>query len=180
MMPRTMITLHVTGNQQGRFKGDRGNEGEPVICSYYGYDLTVPYDPASGQAAGKRQHGPVVIRKKLNPTSPQLAKACIEQEVLKDVRVSFSNPMRDPNARTPGSTTALRFYSIKLTNARIVSIKHTMTLELEPEPIEEVAFSFEQIEYYSFTGGMGYSDPAKLPASTPASDPAPKPPGSSS
>jgi type VI secretion system secreted protein Hcp len=168
-----MITLHVIGTQQGRLKGDKGGEGEPVLCSYYAYDLTTPLDAATGMPAGKRRHGPLVIRKKLNPTSPQLAKACIEQEVLKEVRLSFSNPMRDPNARTSGSTTALRYYTIKLTNARIASIKHLMTVELEPEPLEEVAFVFEQIEYYSFTGGVGYSDPAKPTA---APETSPKPP----
>jgi type VI secretion system Hcp family effector len=176
-----MITLHIIGVEQGRFKGDKGADGEPVLCSHYSYDLTAPHDPVTHLPTGASQQGLVTIRKKLNPTSPQLAKACLEQEVLKEVRIGFSNPMRDPSARSPGTTTALRYFSIKLTQARIVSIKHSMTVELEPEPFEEVTFNFESIEYYSFIGGLGYNHPPKAMPQTGSLNPGesiPKPPSS--
>lgn len=153
------IFYSVKGTLQGEFKGESIQKGQeksaPVRKFQYG--VVSPRDTASGQATGKRQHGPVVITKAWGASSPQLFQALVNNERLSEVVFDFYVPLRN---------TMKLDHRIKLTNANVVEIAYaTDTAEvkgLHPS-FESISFTFQKIEHMDSAGRVTASDEISIP-----------------
>jgi len=100
-------------------------------------EIISPRDIATGQASGKRQHKPIVIVKEVDKSSPLLLKAYSGREVLKSVLLEFRR--RNPEGQEEV------YYTVKLTNALISSIKSGPQADTATE---EITLDFQKIEYH--------------------------------
>ncbi len=136
------VTIEAT--KQGRLAGERTpdvHKGKlPGIG--FSYEVKSPRDAATGQASGKRQHGPVTFTKEWGAASPQLFKALVTNEVLKSALFEF--------VRTNDVGVERVFHTIKLTNASVTSIHQYVAAQedadLDNAELEDVALTFHAIE----------------------------------
>ena len=93
-----------------------------------------------GRAAMRRMNEPVVIVHNLDESSPFFVKAAASGETLTSVVFEFK--------RAVGSGTEV-FQTVRLTNAIVSSVK---TINGGIQPMEEVSFTFQKIEYENKDG----------------------------
>jgi type VI secretion system secreted protein Hcp len=139
----TDIYCTVVGAKQGPFQGDlvaRGNATQIAVYTLT-QELKVPFDAATGQSTGKRQHSPLTIVKELDKSSPQFFEAAVTNEVLKSVTCTLNRNSANGQTRA--------YFKITLTNAIIVEIKDTGDgvngVALGDER-ERISFSYQKIE----------------------------------
>lgn len=147
--------LKLKGQKQGTIKGGvtkSGREGAIEVLAI-SHEIVSPRDPQSGLPTGKRQHKPFVITKTLDKSSPLLAKALVDNETLPTWELQLYQP-----AAKGGEALA---YTIKLTNANIASIR--IMLDDKGNPIEEVTFTYQKIEWIWADGGITASDDWEAP-----------------
>ena len=128
-----------------------------MIGHAWSYGVKSPRDPATGQATGKRQHGPVKVVTPTSKNSPLFMQAAATNEKLKSVVLNFWTPSK--------SGMDVNFFTIRLTNASILSAKLFGQLVLDPSlvkypELDEIEFTFETIswEYKGADGGTLASD----------------------
>lgn len=139
----TDIFCTVVGTVQGAFQADPATRASPTQIAVYSLtqELTVPFDAATGQSTGKRQHSPLTIVKELDKSSPQFFTAAATNEVLKSVTCTlYRNSFN-------GQTRA--YFKIALTNATIVEIRDSgngVNGAVQGDERERIAFSYQKIE----------------------------------
>jgi type VI secretion system secreted protein Hcp len=148
----------VTGAQQGPFKGETTQKGRenmiPLVA--YSYGVISPYDVATGQASGKRQHEPVVITKEWGASSPQFYTAAYTGEILTSVMLNFF--------LTNTKGVQQLDHTIQLTNARIILVQQSLHLPQSAGPVidsrelQEISFTFQKIQITSISGGTEAAD----------------------
>lgn len=124
------------------------------------HEVLSPTDPASGLATGKRQHKPFIITKEVDKSTPVLYDMLVNNENITDWELQFWRP--SISSRT-GVGTETQYYSVKLSNARIVDINFHMLNNKNPELVryneyEEIAFSYEKITWSWNDGGITAED----------------------
>ena len=62
------FSMTIEGTKQGVFAAAKGGS---IAGLRFGYSAKSPRDAASGQATGRRQHGPVVVTKTVGTASPR-------------------------------------------------------------------------------------------------------------
>ena len=67
---------------------DKMHSGWIDVDSQINLDVKAPRDVATGQASGRRQYQPLIIRKRIDKASPLLAKAMAGKQVLGQIVVS--------------------------------------------------------------------------------------------
>ncbi|MCM3872521.1 MAG: type VI secretion system tube protein Hcp [Pyrinomonadaceae bacterium] len=146
----TEFYITIDGKQQGLFKGDskREERKDKIVGLSFSYDVQSPRDVATGQAVGKRQHGPVTITKEWGAATPQIFQALVENESLRSVLFEF--------VRTDAGGKEEVYHTVKLSNARVSAIRH-LTGNLsgassERPELEEVSFTFGRIEISNLPG----------------------------
>jgi type VI secretion system secreted protein Hcp len=139
----TDIYCTVVGVKQGTFQGDpvgHGSETQIVVYSLT-QELKVPFDAATGQSSGRRQHSPLTIVKELDKSSPQFFTAAATNETLKTVTCTlYRNSFN-------GQTRA--YFKIALTNAAIVEIKDNgngVNGAAQGDERERISFTYQKIE----------------------------------
>jgi type VI secretion system secreted protein Hcp len=151
--------ITINGSIQRTFKGeitDKPSHPDQQYGLAFSYEVTSPTDRASGQASGKRQHGPVTITKEWGAASPQIFQAWVRNEVLSSVVLEF--------VRTDPNGTESVYQKITLTNARIVQIKSFKDLyrisdfSSDSRELESVSFSFEKILIENVPGKTSAQD----------------------
>ncbi len=95
---------------------------------------------SGGRAAMRRVNEPVVIVHNLDESSPFFVKAAASGETLTSVVFEFK--------RNVGTGTEV-YQTVRLTNAIISSVK---TINGGAQPMEEVSFTFQKIEYQNKDG----------------------------
>jgi type VI secretion system secreted protein Hcp len=178
------LNAYVTfqGKKQGPFKGDfsiqkNAKTNESIV---FGIDLDTqaPFDLATGQASGKRQHSPLVLVKPINGASPQIYRALVSNEELTEVVVDLRAPT-NPTGLGGAVATVLKY---TLTNARITDVHHSMTTPCvgsapcratgpdgnivgPDEPTETISLVFGQIEidYTDHRGTTSVKDDLEQP-----------------
>jgi type VI secretion system secreted protein Hcp len=95
---------------------------------------------AGGRAVMRRANDPVVIVRKLDENSKFFATAAASGETLTSVVFEFT--------RARGTTTEV-YQTVRLTNAIVSSVK---TVNGGIQPMEEVSFTFQKIEYSNKDG----------------------------
>lgn len=147
----------IEGTKQGALKGEspRTAHAAKIAGLSYAHEIVSPRDIATGQASGKRQHGPITITKEWGPSSPQLFQALTTNEVLKKVLFEFYQT-------TPEGVEEI-YYKITLTNATVSRIRFTTgkgesantaktQASYDTHELEEVAFTYQKIQVESTAG----------------------------
>jgi type VI secretion system secreted protein Hcp len=155
--------LTVKGQKQGDIKGSvvqKGRENSIMVIAV-SHEVVSPRDAASGLPTGKRQHKPFVITKEVDRASPQLYTALANNENLTRVELRFWMPS--------GTGAEIQYFTVRLTNANIASIRSVMLNNKVPENMqmryrEEIAFTYQKIEWIWNDGGITASDDWESPA----------------
>ncbi len=156
------IHLTLKAEKQGDIKGgctQKGREGSILVIAME-HDVVSPRDIASGLPTGKRQHKPVEITKEIDKSSPLLYSVLCTNENLKEVVFKFWKP--SPSGQEK------QYYTIKLTNANIASMKTFFPNMLLPENtklphMEKVTFTYQKIEWTFTDGGITSEDDWEVP-----------------
>jgi type VI secretion system secreted protein Hcp len=158
--------LKLKGQKQGVIKGSvtqKGREGKIMVIAV-SHEITSPHDVASGLPTGKRMHKPFVITKELDKSSPLLYTALCTNENITEFELQFWTAQIKARA---GTGAEVQHYTVKLTNARIVDIHFAMLNNKNPELMryaeyEEVAFTYQKIEWTWVDGGITSTDEWQL------------------
>jgi type VI secretion system secreted protein Hcp len=169
--------LALTGQKQGEIKGSvtqKGREGKIMVIAAE-HELTSPRDPASGQATGRRVHKPYVITKEIDVASPRLYAALANGENLPTWELQF---WALSTGVVGGGGTEVQRYTVRLTNASICDIRFHMLNNKNPDltryaEYEEVAFTYQKIEWLWVVGGVTASDDWEARVASLASPPKP-------
>jgi type VI secretion system secreted protein Hcp len=159
--------LKLKGQKQGEIKGSvtqKGREGKIMVIAV-SHEIVSPRDPASGLPTGKRMHKPFVITKELDKSSPLLYNVLCNNENVPEWELQFWTPQI--KAAT-GTGAEVQHYTVKLKNANIASIAFRMANNKHPDLMkfaeyEEVAFTYEQIDWTWNDGGLSATDSWEAP-----------------
>ncbi len=159
--------LKLTGQKQGEIKGSvtqKGREGKIMVISV-NHEVISPRDAASGLPTGKRQHKPFTIVKELDKSTPLLMNCLVNNENIKDWELQFWTPQLSAATGVGGEK---QHYTVKLINANIASINFKMLNNKNPDltryaEYEEVAFTYQKIEWSWTTGGIMAHDDWEAP-----------------
>jgi type VI secretion system secreted protein Hcp len=158
LKPGAMFYLTVKGQKQGDIKGNvtqKGREGQIHVLSW-NWKTISPRDYASGLPSGQRQHTPVVFRVPVGKQSPLLAAAICSNENLTEVNL-WCWVTALPGAAKAGAGAEFKYFHIKLTNANISSIEQSGG-RYDNQPVEDVAMTFQKIEWTYLDGGISAED----------------------
>jgi type VI secretion system Hcp family effector len=124
----------------GEVKGDATAAGREGAMEIWGWDHKVisPRDASSAQATGRRTYEPIVIRKRIDKSSPVLARAF--REKLKITSLTLELP------DTSASASEEQYFTIRLENANISSIR-------QENGTEEIGFGYDRM--HRLTAGPG-------------------------
>jgi type VI secretion system Hcp family effector len=128
--------VKMIGTKQGPFPGEETRARWAGWIPVLGIDYTdvAPRDVASGQGAGKRQHGTVQIVKALGAASSQLFLAAVAKEVLSSVAIRF--------VRTSAHGEEVVYHTIRLTNVTVRQARRTVPSRIlgipKETPLEEI------------------------------------------
>jgi len=138
--PRYLITAQVTFSKQGA--------SEPFVIHNWGQEIVSPTDPATGQATGKRQHKPFMIRKSVDGLSPLLYQALATNEILTNLTIRVFK----------GSKALL--FTIKLTNARVIRAAKEANADnkIDTVDLEKFEFVYQTIEWTDAKSGAVSED----------------------
>jgi type VI secretion system secreted protein Hcp len=146
----------VDGTKQGRFKGEskREQHAHKLAGLSFSYEVSSPRDASTGQATGKRRHGPVTFTKAWGAATPQLFQALVTNEVLRSVLFEF--------VRSGEDGTEQIFQTIRLTNVGVAAIKQYVVPEpsaaAAPRELEDISLAFQIIDIEHKLGGTIASD----------------------
>ena len=128
---------------------------DSIECLYFEHLVQTARDAGSGMATGKRQYSPIIIRKRIDKSSPLLLKALVENQAVTGVFKFFR-----PNPAGDGTTE--QFYTVSFKAGRITSIKQyvadTFVATNNYPPLEEVAITFNNINLTYTNGGITQED----------------------
>jgi type VI secretion system secreted protein Hcp len=154
--------LSLKGQKQGDIKGSvtqKGREGKIQVIAT-SHEIVSPRDAASGLPTGKRMHKPFVITKELDKSSPLLFNLLVNNENISSWELQYWRP----------SVTGAeqQYYTVKLTNANVASISQRMPNNKHPELMkfetyEEIAFTYQKIEWVWVDGGITAMDDWESP-----------------
>ncbi|MEX0595898.1 MAG: type VI secretion system tube protein TssD [Candidatus Paceibacterota bacterium] len=133
-------------------------QGSTEIVSY-SHGITSPRDAATGQATGKRQHEPIVIRKEIDRATPLLLKALVDNNKIDAVEIKLYRP--NPS----GDGTLQNYFSIELENVRVSSISKSQDPPEPSKPLEEVSFTYQKITWTWVDGRVSAEDNWESPVS---------------
>jgi type VI secretion system secreted protein Hcp len=143
-MPMPFHT-EIIGKNQGSISDGaskiEGREGT-ILCQALNHEVYIPRDPQTGQPTGKRIHNPYTITKSYDKSSPKLYQALVTGEQMDNVTSKFY--------RISETGTEEHYFTIKLTNAIIVSIKPWIANALDKSKesfthMEDVSFTYQDI-----------------------------------
>jgi type VI secretion system secreted protein Hcp len=156
--------LKLEGKSQGQIKGSVTQSGreDSIMVIAVEHKVLSPRDAASGLPTGKRQHGPLIITKWVDKSSPLLYSALVNNESIKTFRLDFYQP------NSKGTGEEEQHYTIELENATISSIALVMLNNKYPENMEQkeqenVSFTYQKITWTWQDGGLICTDDWEAP-----------------
>jgi type VI secretion system secreted protein Hcp len=156
------VYMSVKASKQGDIKSEataKGREGL-IECLEFESGMSSPRDQYSGAPTGKRRHTPLIVRKRVDKTSPLLSTALVSNETLSTVKLMFWRPK--------GDGTSEQFYTVELTNAALSKQRVYLPFTLDPKQanlpaLEELEFVFQKITWTYTQGGITGSDDWESP-----------------
>ena len=127
-----------------------------IECVYFESGVITAREAGSGMATGRRQHQPLLIRKRIDKSTPLIAKALCNNEKIQ-AKFKFFRPS------PTGDGTTQQFYTVELENGRVATQKLVNPDVIVPAtatepPLEEVSFVFHTIEWTYTNGGISHED----------------------
>lgn len=142
---RVVMSVVIEGANQGKIRGDT-RDGAIEVAEYQ-HEVMTAREAGSGQATGRRQYQPLLIRKRIDKASPLLYRALVSNENLNTVTVRLAD--------IHGI-----YYTVTLRNASIAGIKQART---DSGEYEEISFVFQKIEWTWVDGGITAEDDWSAP-----------------
>lgn len=146
--------LKIESTKSGKLKGpvqDRDeNKNGSIALLALEHGINAPRDPASGQAAGRRQHQPISFLKETDFTSPYFYQFITTNELLKTAQIFFYGSASQPGFNA-GKEALL--YKITLNNASVSKVEFTGHNDVAAQPnarfalTEKVSMVYESIEW---------------------------------
>lgn len=127
-----------------------------IECLYFEQGVRTAREAGSGLATGRRQYEPLLIRKRIDKSSPLISKALCENQVIEGIFKFFR-----PNPTGDGTTE--QFFTINIKKGRIASQRLWVPDTIVPAsstepPLEEVTFVFHTIDWTYTNGGITHTD----------------------
>jgi type VI secretion system secreted protein Hcp len=149
--------MTLTGKKQGKIEGSceqKGHEGAVLIEEFH-HEVSLPFDPQSGQPSGQRVHKPLEICKYFDKASPKLYKALSTGERFSELEIKWYRI--NPNGEEQ------HYFTHKLEDAVIVGIYPYMhnCLDKITEQyghMERVCFTYRKIQWTWVDGGVAAED----------------------
>ena len=127
-----------------------------IECVYFESGVETAREAGSGLATGRRRYDPIVIRKRIDKSSPLLYKALCNNEALEAI-FKFFRPS------PVGDGTTQMFYTIEFSKGRLSRIREVSPDVIDPisttnPPLEEISFVFHTITWTYTDGGITHTD----------------------
>lgn len=127
-----------------------------IECLYFEHEVMTAREASSGMATGRRQYKPILIRKRIDRSTPLIQHALVNNQVI-DAEFRFYRP----NPKGDGTTE--QFFTLSIFEGRLSSMRLVNPDSLVPAtavepPLEEVGFVFERIEWTYMDGGVTATD----------------------
>ena len=154
--------LILVGEKQGAIKGSctqKGREGT-ILVQGFDHEVSIPRDPQTGLATGKRVHHPLTILKAVDKSSPLLYMALTSGEHMKSVEIKWY--------RINEKGQEDHYFTTKLSDAIIVSMRPWMKNCLDPAfaqfgDMEDVSFTYRKITWRWEKDGVESEDDWSMP-----------------
>jgi len=149
--------LYATGQKTGPVKGSvtqKGRDGSIAIIALE--QMTKMEVSPTGVPSGRIRAGQVIITKEVDKSSPVLRQMMNNNEIITDATIQFWTPQIMAAA---GVGSEVQHYTLKLSNARIVSMKTSSLNVRNPDLVkyamsEELALIYERADWIWTTGGI--------------------------
>lgn len=155
------MTVHLSLKANGEdIEGDStitSMERENTIeCLSFSDSVRTAREASSGMATGERTYEPITIRKRIDKSSPLLAKALCNNEKVEGI-FKFYRPSPE------GDGTTEQYFTVTIAEGRISAIKRTSPDVIDPaaavEPaVEDVSFVFGSIIWTYEPDGIEHQD----------------------
>ena len=127
-----------------------------IECVYYEQEVMTAREAGSGMATGRRQYKPLTIRKRIDKSTPLIAKALVENTKI-DASFKFFRP------NPTGDGTTEHFFTVEIKQGRVAHQKQFVPDTIVPatatDPaLEEVSFVFHTISWTYTNGGVTHED----------------------
>ena len=127
-----------------------------IECVYLDNEVITAREAGSGRATGRRQHKPIMFRKRIDKSSPILLRSLCNNEVIQGVFKFFR-----PNPAGDGTTE--HFFTVEFAEGRVSGYKVFVPDSIEPAssimpPMEEVSFVYHNITWTYEPGGVSHHD----------------------
>ena len=152
------LTLEIDGNTiEGESTISSMDRQNTIECSSFSWGAFVPTDPASATPSGERRYEPVKVIKRIDKSTPLLAKALTMGQPVTAAEFRFYRP------DTEGSGAEVHFYTILLENGYITGISALSEDAIvgganAPPMMETVSFVFQKITWTYEIGGVVHED----------------------
>jgi type VI secretion system secreted protein Hcp len=154
-------TVHLFLKANGEdIKGEstQTSEGraDSIECTFFETGMDSGREVQSGMSTARRQHKPLVIKKRIDKSTPLISKALTKHSKI-DGEFKFYRP------NPAGDGTTQHFYTVKITGGRVHSQRQTSEwasadAQHAAPPSEEVSFIFGTIMWRYEDGGVEHED----------------------
>lgn len=115
-----------------------------------GHQVELPYEMGTGQISGQRLHGPMIITKYIDKSSPLLYQALVNNQTKSQAELKFY--------RDIGTGQPQHYYTIRLNDVKIIKIQTACP------NMEQVSIAFRRIRWIWLDGGIEFEDDLFDPA----------------
>ena len=127
-----------------------------IECVFFEGGIRTAREAGSATASGRRQHEPLLIRKRIDKATPLIAKALCENQVIEG-KFKFFRP------NPTGDGTTEQFYTVEIKKGRVASQRQWVPDTIVPAsssepPLEEITFVFHTIMWTYTNGGITHED----------------------
>ncbi|HRK23000.1 MAG TPA: type VI secretion system tube protein TssD [Fimbriimonadaceae bacterium] len=153
------VHLHLKSNGED-IQGDSTvtslNRANTIQCLSFQDTVATVRAAGSGMATGRRTYEPIVFRKRIDKSSPLLAKSLVMNQVVEG-QFRFYRPS------PAGDGTTEHFFTIEFKEGRVSGIKRLSPSTIEPAtanqpPTEEVSIVFNTITWRYLPTGATFTD----------------------
>jgi type VI secretion system secreted protein Hcp len=153
------VHLYLTANGT-KIDGDSTIESldraDSIECLSFSDSVRTAREASSGVASGERTYEPIRIVKRIDKSSPLIAKALCNNEVIEGTFKFFR-----PNPEGDGTTQ--HFFTVEIEEGRVGSVTRVSPDTIDPAssnapPTEEVSFVFGKIGWTFEPGGQSHID----------------------
>ena len=132
---------------------------DSIECVAFNSGVTSAREAASNLATGRRQHEPIIIRKRIDKASPLLAKALCQNEAIEGVFKFFR-----PNPTGDGTTE--QFFTVAFKGGRVVwqdvflpdlMAPTAGSRQVSGAPYEELGLKLAGVSWTYTNGGITWS-----------------------